>query len=157
MLRFSVPRTDRFRTKRDNVMQIRILALVVSAAMCVTAGCQHNLAKNSCSDCLAASSTKNGDHSKCGCQSNLAKRGSNGNFSRHQSNRDNNHQSHHGLIGAHHGAHHGNGNDRIPRLPQGMYQQAGPAGPPTANVAYPYYTLRAPRDFLMANPPSIGP
>ena len=30
-------------------------------------------------------------------------------------------------------------------------------GPPTGAVAYPYYTTRGPRDFLMANPPSIGP
>ena len=30
-------------------------------------------------------------------------------------------------------------------------------GPPSAQVAYPYYTTRGPRDFLMANPPTIGP
>ena len=30
------------------------------------------------------------------------------------------------------------------------------AGPPTAGVAYPYYTVRGPRDFLIDNPPSIG-
>ncbi len=30
------------------------------------------------------------------------------------------------------------------------------AGPPSAQVAYPYYTVRGPRDFLMTNPPSIG-
>jgi hypothetical protein len=30
-------------------------------------------------------------------------------------------------------------------------------GPPVAQTAYPYYTLRGPRDFLMNNPPSIGP
>lgn len=30
-------------------------------------------------------------------------------------------------------------------------------GPPTGQVAYPYYTVRGPRDFLQANPPSIGP
>jgi hypothetical protein len=29
-------------------------------------------------------------------------------------------------------------------------------GPPTGQVGYPYYTHRGPRDFLMANPPSIG-
>ena len=33
----------------------------------------------------------------------------------------------------------------------------GPQGPPTAQVAYPYYTIRGPRDFLIDNPPSIGP
>lgn len=32
-----------------------------------------------------------------------------------------------------------------------------PAGPETGSVMYPYYTLRGPRDFLMSNPPSIGP
>lgn len=30
-------------------------------------------------------------------------------------------------------------------------------GMPGAQVRYPYYTTRGPRDFLMANPPSIGP
>ena len=30
-------------------------------------------------------------------------------------------------------------------------------GMPTAQVAYPYYTHRGPRDFLLDNPPSIGP
>jgi hypothetical protein len=30
-------------------------------------------------------------------------------------------------------------------------------GPPTGQVAYPYYTTRGPRDFLRNNPPSIGP
>ncbi len=30
-------------------------------------------------------------------------------------------------------------------------------GPITPTYAYPYYTTRGPRDFLMNNPPSIGP
>lgn len=30
-------------------------------------------------------------------------------------------------------------------------------GPPVAQTAYPYYTVRGPRDFLNPNPPSIGP
>ncbi len=29
-------------------------------------------------------------------------------------------------------------------------------GPPTAQTAYPYYTVRGPRDFLLDNPPTIG-
>jgi len=29
-------------------------------------------------------------------------------------------------------------------------------GPPTAQVAYPYYTTRGPRDFLARNPRSVG-
>jgi hypothetical protein len=39
----------------------------------------------------------------------------------------------------------------------GTQQYAGPSGPPTGAVAYPYYTNRGPRDFLASNPPSIGP
>ena len=34
-----------------------------------------------------------------------------------------------------------------------MMQQAGPD---TAAYAYPYYTVRGPRDYFMKNPPSIG-
>ena len=29
-------------------------------------------------------------------------------------------------------------------------------GPPTGQVAYPYYTVRGPRDFLQSDPPTIG-
>ena len=29
-------------------------------------------------------------------------------------------------------------------------------GPPTGQVAYPYYTHRGPRDFLLDQPPTIG-
>jgi hypothetical protein len=32
-----------------------------------------------------------------------------------------------------------------------------PPGPPGPTVGYPYYTIRGPRDFLVDNPPSIGP
>ena len=35
------------------------------------------------------------------------------------------------------------------------YQGAG-SGVPSAAVAYPYYTTRGPRDFLVNNPPTIG-
>lgn len=35
------------------------------------------------------------------------------------------------------------------------YQGAG-SGTPSAAVAYPYYTTRGPRDFLVNNPPTIG-
>ena len=44
--------------------------------------------------------------------------------------------------------------DHIPRLP--LHQQAGPAGPQTASYAYPYYTVRGPRDFLLDSPPTTG-
>ncbi|HEY6564050.1 MAG TPA: hypothetical protein VIY86_06110 [Pirellulaceae bacterium] len=36
-------------------------------------------------------------------------------------------------------------------------QCGGAVGPDYGAVHYPYYTTRGPRDFLMANPPSIGP
>ena len=44
----------------------------------------------------------------------------------------------------------------------GAYRNAMPAGhtgvsgPATAQVAYPYYTARGPRDFFLNNPPTIG-
>ena len=52
-----------------------------------------------------------------------------------------------GFIGQHH------------RGPQShMGGMPGPAdGPPVAQVTYPYYTTRGPRDYFAANPPSIGP
>ena len=31
------------------------------------------------------------------------------------------------------------------------------SGDATATVAYPYYTVRGPRDFFVNNPPSLGP
>ena len=40
--------------------------------------------------------------------------------------------------------------------PHPAHGYPGPAGPTTAAYAYPYYTVRAPRDFLVDNPPSIG-
>ena len=49
--------------------------------------------------------------------------------------------------------------DRIARLPHGAVDQMNNpphGGPPSATTAYPYYSIRAPRDFLAPNPPSIG-
>ncbi len=46
--------------------------------------------------------------------------------------------------------------DFVPPVSKHFYKQTGPAGPPSAAVAYPYYTTRAPRDFLMDQPPTIG-
>jgi len=44
------------------------------------------------------------------------------------------------------------------QLPRGVGgENIGQEGPPTGGVAYPYYTNRGPRDFLVNNPPSIGP
>ena len=40
---------------------------------------------------------------------------------------------------------------------RGSGAQAFNPGPPIGSVAYPYYTIRGPRDFLASDPPSIGP
>ena len=51
-----------------------------------------------------------------------------------------------GLVGHHH------------RGPQSHMGPPGPAdGPAVAQVTYPYYTTRGPRDYFESNPPSIGP
>ena len=47
--------------------------------------------------------------------------------------------------------------DVVPRIPIHQRGMEGPAGPSTGAYAYPYYTTRGPRDFLMDNPGSIGP
>ena len=44
----------------------------------------------------------------------------------------------------------------VPRLPHGYAEQTDPSGPATAQTAYPYYTIRGPRDFLVNEPSSIG-
>lgn len=48
--------------------------------------------------------------------------------------------------------------DFVAKMRHNEYHEAhhGAAGPPTAAVAYPYYTTRGPRDFLNPNPPTIG-
>jgi hypothetical protein len=71
------------------------------------------------------------------------------------------HHGHHGYPGGpFHGGHYGyfGGAHRTPGYPHHHLHReyVGPQGPPTAAVAYPYYTVRGPRDFLIDNPPSIG-
>ena len=39
----------------------------------------------------------------------------------------------------------------------GVGEEEAAGGPPSGATAYPYYTVRGPRDFLAKNPPSIGP
>jgi len=58
--------------------------------------------------------------------------------------------NHGGFFGDFYGQHHRGSQSH-------MGEQAGPAdGPPSPTVTYPYYTTRGPRDFFLANPPSIG-
>ncbi|MDP7014360.1 MAG: hypothetical protein QGG36_01030 [Pirellulaceae bacterium] len=120
-------------------------ALLTLAALLVvfSVGCQrHNLRTNGCKSCdndqkggkVAQGDCKGGN---CGgCASCYGATGEPGRY---------------GLFG--------NGNPDIPRLPRGSYpgmHTGGPAGPPTAAVASPYYTTHGPRDFLMNNPPPLG-
>ena len=46
--------------------------------------------------------------------------------------------------------------DYVPQIPCNYYRQTQPAGPPSGQVAYPYYTVRAPRDFFLDAPSTIG-
>jgi hypothetical protein len=52
----------------------------------------------------------------------------------------------------------GSGNGNGQAGPPGHHYRPpnGPTGP-VPQYAYPYYTIRGPRDFLVDNPPSIGP
>ena len=110
------------------------LACVALLFAVVSSGCHHNLARNGCDD---------------GCESHGG--GENGGGGKRMSlfggggGRDGGGLAHGGQRGPH-----------VPRLPHGQYHQTGPAGPPTPTYSYPYYTMRAPRDFLLDNPPSIG-
>ena len=49
-------------------------------------------------------------------------------------------------------------NEYIPHLPPNVHHHGvqGPAGPPAASYAYPYYTVRGPRDFFLDNPATPG-
>lgn len=57
-----------------------------------------------------------------------------------------------GVFGIFNGRCGGCGNGGTPHTEPFM----GPAGPLSGTYAYPYYTIRGPRDFFMANPPSLG-
>jgi hypothetical protein len=50
----------------------------------------------------------------------------------------------------------GGGPDGVPPLPPGYQQQLAPAGPAGPQVAYPYYTIRGPRDFFLNEPNPLG-
>ncbi|MEK6246612.1 MAG: hypothetical protein N2C12_00435 [Planctomycetales bacterium] len=53
------------------------------------------------------------------------------------------------------GGHAGRGHFKGPQQNPRAFN--GPSGPPTAQVTYPYYTVRGPRDFLLDDPQTIGP
>lgn len=49
-----------------------------------------------------------------------------------------------------------NSPDYVPQIPRGAQRAAQPSGPSAATTNYPYYTTRAPRDFLLDEPSTIG-
>jgi hypothetical protein len=61
----------------------------------------------------------------------------------------------HGGGGMHGAGLHGAGNGGMSHAQYRADDQVG-SGVPGPTVAYPYYTTRGPRDFLLDNPPSIG-
>ena len=123
-------------------MRLALLMLMACAAAGAT-GCRHNLA---CQDCggtrigngavLAAVKQRICPHCGGGCEDGQC-----------------------GLLGRLRG---GAGALAGGCGPNGCGHGAGaeatyPPGPPTAAYAYPYYTVRGPRDFLQDNPMGIGP
>ena len=97
----------------------------------VTADCGCGNANTNCGCGTATSDCGcNGMNANCGCDDNS------GIFGNRNASRGN------GRFGRRRG---------VPFTDTGM--ASGPASP---HVGYPYYTNRGPRDFLVANPPSIG-
>jgi hypothetical protein len=149
---------------------------------CFSVGCQHNLVSNGCTSC----GTCEQGCSSCGTGCNSCGGGCNscgnsgllsGGGRRALDSRMHGGGQGMGLgsrlhgdgdgMGMGHGMH-GDGQglgirsgapQHVARMPHfGAEQETmGPPGPPTGAYAYPYYTVRAPRDFLLNNPPSIGP
>jgi len=113
-------------------MRSALIGLVAAFVLAATGCDHHNLTKNNCSSCQSCGNA--------GC----AVHGGHGGHG---------HAGNGGVVAGYLGT---PGPTPVRGLPRGYMQDAGPAGPPSATTAYPYYTTRAPRDFLMANPPSIG-
>ncbi len=106
-------------------------ALAMAALLLGATGChQHHLAKNGCGNSACGGACGHGGHGH-----GLAQHG---------------HGHGHGLPAAGHRA------NVPPPLPHGYQHQVGPAGPATPQVAYPYYTIRGPRDFLLNEPMPLG-
>lgn len=125
-------------------MRSALLGLVAAFVLAATGCDHHNLTKNSCSSC---------DSCGGGCATHGGGLGLAGHGGRGVLD--------HTILGHGGGGAVGNylatpGPSPVGHLPPGYMQDAGPGGPSSATVGYPYYTTRAPRDFLMDNPPSIG-
>ena len=118
-------------------MRMSLAALLLIAAV---TGCGHmNLAhRHGCDSCQAHG--RHGGHHAGGGHHGAGGHGAGGHVGG-------------GHYGPHGGAH---GTPGFPHHHQ-TREYTGPQGPSTAQVGYPYYTTRGPRDFFVDNPPSIGP
>jgi len=132
----------------------RFLILSAAAALLLgSTGCLHHHARGGLRQC-EPDTCEPAD----GCESCSAKGGGKGLLGKlacPPSGRD-------GLFADRHGRHHhGNlfGGSGIGCKHCGPHAHGGGhahGGVHAANMAYPYYTIRSPRDFLMDNPPTIG-
>ena len=123
---------------RSMVLLLSFCLIACSAIGCASTGC----GTNSCSGCGTfqdagcGCGTANAD---CGCNGMTANCGCDNNS---------------GIFGNRAAA---RGAGRFGRRSGVPYTETGMAnGPASPHVGYPYYTNRGPRDFLVANPPSIG-
>lgn len=135
-------------------MRAALFAIVASMSL-FGAGCHHNTCSNGCKGCCDQGGESGYDPGGMGAGHRHSGHGLAGGGHVGGGRFGHDHHARPGR-GHHFG---GRGPAHVPTLPhhfmqQQMYGQGGPQGP---SVAYPYYTTRAPRDFLMANPPSIGP
>jgi len=133
---------------------MRFASLTLVALLTLSGiGCHHNLAKNGCNSCQGGGGGGLAGHNH-GFGGGGQGAFGNGAFGNGAVGNGGHGGGIGGTIASHLG---GPAPTPVARLPQGYMGDAGPAGPPTSTYGYPYYTTRAPRDFLMNNPPSIGP
>ncbi|MDX1948682.1 MAG: hypothetical protein SFU86_25060 [Pirellulaceae bacterium] len=147
-------------------MRACLLAAAAALLLATGTGCHGiNLAKGNCNHCggvnLAAGNCAHGGH--CAACNHAGKRrlGHGQAYAEAEIAGYDYYAAHGG-----HGGGHGGGYQGPPHLgtrgTPGFHHHphsrsyVGPPGPSTAQVAYPYYTNRGPRDFLIDNPPSIG-
>lgn len=139
-----------------------VMILTVSST-----GCLRHQTRSNCNQCSSASTCSSGDCSSGSCSSGNCSSGScsSGNCGHSKPGlfkaaRNHKHGCRGGCQSGPLGWQQGGLNYGANLQPGfGGQQQGNPAftpGPPTGQVAYPYYSVRGPRDFLMDNPPTIG-
>jgi len=141
---------------------VALMALLVAG----TTGC-HSLSHSKLA-CISPICGK-GSHQKAGCTSGACQKGAHQKVSLQKAACRGGHCHTGGCVGGncHHAWGHYPGHGYGPGAGYGHHGYMPPPphysgyaaqpGPISATVAYPYYTIRGPRDFLRDNPPTIGP